>query len=186
MIAAPTAVSVDARRLAANLLVWLLAGLLAACASRPPVGDRGELLSGRLAVRIAADASAAERSMTVGFELSGNPQAGRIDFSTPLGSVVARARWLPGEVVLTTDEGERRFPDLDQMSQEVLGEVVPVAALFDWLRGRPWPGAPSQPMASGFAQLGWSVDLTRFADASILARREMAPVVTVRAVIDSQ
>lgn len=173
-------------RLARSLLVWLLAGLLAACASRPPMSAGTDLLSGRLAVRVEAGANSAERSMTVAFELRGNPQAGRIEFSTPLGSVIARANWSPGEVVLITDQGERRFDDLDRMSQEVLGEVVPVAALFDWLRGRPWAGAPSRPTADGFAQLGWSVDLSRFGDALILARREMAPVVTVRAIVDSR
>ncbi|WP_418317693.1 outer membrane lipoprotein LolB [Piscinibacter sakaiensis] len=169
------------RWLAASLLIALLAG----CASAPPA-DPAERLSGRLAVRVAGDAAAAERSMTVAFELRGDPQRGRIEFSTPLGSVVARASWTPGEVLLVTEQGEQRFADLDRMSQEVLGEVVPVAALFDWLRGRPWPGAPSRVVTGGFAQLGWTVDLTRFADALIIARRDAAPVVTVRAIVDSR
>ncbi len=168
------------------LAVLLLSSLLAACATRPAAVDGAELLSGRLSVRIAADAQSKERSLTVAFELTGNPQAGRIDFSTPLGSVLARARWSPQQVLLITDQGERQFADLDSMSREALGEVVPVAALFDWLRGRPWPGAASQPAADGkgFSQLGWQVDVSQLANSLISARRDKAPVVTVKAVID--
>lgn len=172
-----------AGRLAAALV---LAALLGACASNRPAATATEdLLSGRLSLRVAASASAAERSATLSYDLRGTPQAGRIDFTTPLGSIVARARWAPGNVVLVTEQGERAFADLDSMSREVLGEVVPVAALFDWLRGRPWPGAPSRATDSGFEQLGWQVDASRLAEASLLvARRDTPPVVTVRAVVD--
>jgi outer membrane lipoprotein LolB len=68
----------------------------------------------------------------------------------------------------------------------VLGETLPLAALFDWLRGRPWPGAPSRPVAAppGFEQLGWRVDLARFAEGQVDARRDRAPAVNVRARLD--
>jgi outer membrane lipoprotein LolB len=74
------------------------------------------------------------------------------------------------------------------LTEKLLGESVPVGALFDWLRGRPWPDAPSDvatnPAAPGFRQLGWDVDLADFANALVLARRERAPAVTVRAKLD--
>lgn len=162
----------------------LLAGVLAGCATRPPASASDDLLSGRLSLRVAASANSAERSATLAYELRGTPLAGQLEFITPLGSVVARARWSPGQVALITEQGERQFADLDSMSREVLGEVIPVAALFDWLRGRPWRGAPSQATASGFEQLGWQVDLSRFADSLLIAQRAMPPVVTVRAVIE--
>ena len=101
----------------------------------------GDTLAGRLAVRVEAHDGTAARSENAAFELQGSAQAGRLDLSTPLGSVLAQARWAPGSVVLATPQGERSFTDLDALTQEVLGESVPVAALFDWLRGRPWPGA---------------------------------------------
>ncbi len=169
------------RRQAALLL---LAGLLTACASRPPAAVGTDVLSGRMSLRVAASAGSAERSSTLAYDLRGNPQTGQIEFSTPLGSIVARASWAPGQVALTTEQGERRFADLDSMSREVLGEVIPVAALFDWLRGRPWPGASSRSTANGFEQLGWQVDLSRFAESQLVARRETPPVVTVRALIN--
>jgi len=60
--------------------------------------------------------------------------------------------------------------------------------LFDWLHGRPWSGAASVPTTPpaerGFAQLGWVVSLARFDEGWIAARREQAPVVTVRAKLD--
>ena len=164
--------------------------VMTACASvprdaQPVVADT---LSGRLAVRVEASEGAAARSENAVFELHGNAQAGQLNLSTPLGSVLAQARWAPGTVVLATPQGERRFADLDSLTQEVLGESVPVAALFDWLRGRPWPDAASTgrvaPAEPGFSQLGWWVSLARFDDGLVVAKRESAPVVTVRAKLD--
>lgn len=169
----------------------LLAALvMAACASVPqravPLG--GESLSGRLAVRVDANAGTAARSENAAFDLQGTAQTGRMSLATPLGSVLAEARWSDDSVTLVTPQGERRFPDLDSLTREVLGESVPVAALFDWLRGRPWPGAPSVPAVApaeaGFSQLGWTVSLARFDEGLIVAQRERPPVVTVRAKLD--
>jgi len=164
--------------------------LLAACASVPPAlaPAGGETLAGRLAVRVDPSGDSEARSVTAGFELRGAPAAGQLDLSTPLGTLMARARWAPGEVVLVTPQGETPYPSLDALTRDVLGESVPVAALFDWLHGRPWPGAPYEsatpPAAPGFRQLGWNVDLARLADATIAAVREQAPTVTVRVKID--
>jgi outer membrane lipoprotein LolB len=163
--------------------------VLAACAVVPQAPpDTGESLSGRLAVKVDADAANAARSVSAAFELQGDPQRGRLNLSTPLGSVLAQARWAPGSVVLVTPQGERQFADLDALTSEVLGESLPVAALFDWLRGRPWPGAASTvsapPAERGFEQLGWAVSLARFDEAWVVATRARAPIVTVRAKVD--
>jgi outer membrane lipoprotein LolB len=85
------------------------------------------------------------RTLTAAFELNGGPRAGRLDLSTPLGSILAQARWEPGEVVLATPRGESTFADLDALTRQALGESVPVAALFDWLQGRPWPVRRARP-----------------------------------------
>src|SRR5207244_13623349 len=102
-----------------------------------------------------------------------------------LGTVLAQARGSPGRVALLTSKGETRFASLDELTREVLGESLPVAALFDWLRGRPWSGAPSAAAATGdeagFQQLGWVVSLARFGEGLIAAKRPQAPAVTVRA-----
>ena len=163
--------------------------LLSACVVVPKGESRGsDTLSGRFAVRVDGTDGAAARSVTATFELLGSANSGQLNLSTPLGSVLAQARWAPGQVVLVTPKGETNYPDLDALTRELLGEGLPVAALFDWLRGRPWPGAVSTPTSApgetGFEQLGWVIDLARIDEAWVVARRERAPVVTLRAKLD--
>ena len=164
--------------------------LLAACAAVLPSEERlaGELIAGRLSVRVDGDDGAAPRALNSAFELKGNPTAGRLDLATPLGTMLAQVQWAPGRALLITPQNSTPYADLDALTAQLLGESVPVAALFDWLRGRPWPDAPSagNPASTepGFVQLGWSVDLARFAEALVVARRERPPVVTVRAKLD--
>lgn len=162
--------------------------VLGGCATPPrPAADLSapDQLAGRMTVRVDATPTSAARQVTAAFDLQGTPREGRLDLSTPLGTTLAQARWAPGKVALVTAQGETQFASLDELTREVLGESLPVAALFDWLRGRPWPGAPSTPAASaadpGFGQLGWQVSLARFADGWIDATRAQAPAVTVRA-----
>jgi outer membrane lipoprotein LolB len=170
---------------------WLVAAvLLGGCATSPPPATRAasDTLAGRMTVRVDATAGSAARSVTAVFDLQGGPQQGKLDLSTPLGTVLAQARWAPGRVALVTSQGERTFANLDDLTREVLGESLPVAALFDWLRGRPWPGAPSTPTVPpgerGFRQLGWVVSVARFDEGWISAQREQAPAVVVRAKLD--
>jgi outer membrane lipoprotein LolB len=176
--------------LASRSAAFLAALLLAACATVAPPAEApsGDILSGRLAVNVAATPQSSGRSLSAMFELQGDARVGRLNLSTPLGSMLAQARWAPGNVVLATPQGERRFDDLDGLTREVLGESLPLAALFDWLRGRPWPGTASHPLAApagaGFEQLGWVVDLARFDQSVVAASRDRAPAVTVRAKLD--
>ena len=166
-------------------LLWLLA-LLAACSSVPRAPVDGDILSGRLSVQVETEPGATPRTVSAVFELSGNALTGRLDLTNPLGNVIAQASWAPGTVWLKTPQGTRDYADLDSLTHEVLGESLPVAALFDWLRGRPWPGAPTRAdgAGAGFEQLGWAVDLERFAEGFVIARRARSPVVTVRARLD--
>lgn len=161
------------------------AALLAACATpRPPVGEAPvieERLSGRLALRVDGDA---RRSFNALFDLVGTAERGRLGLSTPLGQQVAQAEWSPRQVSLRSREGERLYPDLDSMAADALGQPIPFSALFDWLRGRPWPGAASAPAPGGFEQLGWTVDVSHQAEGAVQARRLAAPVVTVQVRLD--
>lgn len=173
------------------LLATLCLGALAGCASAPtpqvPIADQ-QALSGRLSVRVDATPSTPAQNVSGVFELEGAPAAGQLSLSTPLGTMMARARWTPERAWLTTSNGESSFNDLDALTREMLGESLPVAALFDWLRGRPWPGAPSRvrPVGGtpGFQQLGWTIDLARFEEGWVVAEREQVPRVSVRARID--
>ncbi|MCI1193473.1 outer membrane lipoprotein LolB [Calidifontimicrobium sp. SYSU G02091] len=156
--------------------------LLAGCATAPPAAD---VIAGRLALQVAAHDGAAERQLASTFELSGNAERGALLLTTPLGTTLAQAHWQPGRVELATGNGARVYTDLDALTRDVLGEALPLAALFDWLRARPWPAAPSEPTAAGFEQLGWSVDLARRADGWIVLQRARPPAVTVRVRLDA-
>ena len=158
-----------------------VAGLaaLAGCASlAPPVVP---VLSGRLSVQVAAHAGQPARGMNAAFELEGDGQAGALRLSSTFGPQLADARWSPGQATLRTSEGERTYADLDSLAHDALGEALPLQALPDWLRGRPWPGAPSQARPEGFEQLGWELDLVRWGEGFVSATRRAVPAVTLRA-----
>ena len=178
-----------ASRAAALFVAPLLAWAMAGCSVLPRIPAGADALSGRLTVKVDAAGGSAARSLSAAFELQGNADTGRLNLVSPLGSVLAQARWSPERVVLVTPQGESQFADLDSLTRDVLGEPLPVVALFDWLRGRPWPGAASAattpPADVGFEQLGWMVNLARFDEAWVAARREQAPAVTLRAKLDA-
>ena len=167
-------------------LALLAVSLLAACATPPPTPGEPVWTSGRISIRIAADASQAAQSISVAFELRGDGQSGELRLNSPLGMRVAQARWAPGVAVLDTPEGERSFDTLDELSRQTLGEALPLAALPDWIAGRPWPAAPHRVQEGGFEQLGWSVRLARQAEGWIDARREAPPEVVVRVRLDRE
>ncbi|PTT80232.1 outer membrane lipoprotein LolB [Pelomonas sp. HMWF004] len=161
---------------------------LAGCAQLPreaapaatAQGDESRL-SGRISVVVAGGVHSRGTGGSASFELLGGPLAGRLELTSPLGALVARASWQPGQVLLQTPGDERRFDDLDALTRELLGEPVPVAALFDWLQARPWPAAAHQKTSNGFEQLGWRIEPRLPA---LVATRLAEPVVTLRAKLD--
>lgn len=165
---------------------WLLAAtlLVAGCATRPANVDQMPWTSGRLSVRVDALAPQAARSVSAAFDLRGSGERGELRLSSPLGTLIASAIWSPGTARLITPEGETVFADLNALSQQALGESLPLAALPDWLAGRPWPSAPSLATTEGFDQLGWRVSLARLADGYLDAERSAAPIVRLRARIE--
>jgi outer membrane lipoprotein LolB len=154
----------------------LIAALAGGCATVP----NEPALSGRLSLQVAASAAEPARGFNASFDLRGTAEAGELRLSTPLGPQIAAARWAPGEVRLRTNDGERRYPSLDALAQDALGEPVPLQALPHWLRGQPWPGAAATSAGDGFEQLGWTLDLSRRAEGFITAVRAQAPAVTLR------
>jgi outer membrane lipoprotein LolB len=161
--------------------------VLAGCASTPPKPPdaAAAAVSGRLSVQVDAHGNQGARSVNADFDLQGNAEQGELQLATPMGTVLAQARWRPGEVWLKQSDGERRFANLTALADEVLGEPLPLGALLDWVRGRPWHGAPSAQRPHGFEQLGWTIDLAQWSQGLVVARRAAAPVVTVKAKLAS-
>ncbi|HYP32769.1 MAG TPA: lipoprotein insertase outer membrane protein LolB [Burkholderiaceae bacterium] len=176
--------------------VATLALLLQACATHPPPLP-GHVWSGRLAVRTDAAPDQPARSMSGQFELSGSASSGQLILTSPIGTTIARARWsdpvgtqgAPSRIELEADGGTTRYATLEDMMQRAIGDQLPLAAMFDWLDGRPWPGAPvvRGTAAPSFDQLGWHVDLSQLAGNRLIdaQRPQPAPVLHVRVKLDA-
>lgn len=167
--------------------LWALASLaLAGCASTPPPAQAP--LSGRLVVKVGASGERPAQSHTVAFELSGDERDGQMKLLGPLGAQLALARWSAGGASLQDAQGTRSFPDLATLADEALGEPLPLDALLHWLQGRPWPRAPHGVRSdgvAGFTQLGWAIDLGRYAvDGLVEAVRVAPPGLSVRVKLD--
>ncbi len=105
------------------------------------------------------------QSFSAGFDLRGTPSAGELQLTTPLGTSLATVVWSPGRAEMRQGGPVTRRGSLDELTTELSGTAVPVAALFGWLRGQ----AGEVP--------GWQADLSRQAEGRITARR-IAPVPT--------
>ncbi len=169
---------------AVRSMAFLSAAIFLGACATPPVVELGPVTSGRLALRMAADTDRQAQNVTAAFELQGTADRGELRLLTPLGTQLAAARWAPGNVSLQTSEGTQRFRTLDELAREALGEALPLAALPDWLAGRPWPLAPHQVVGDGFEQAGWQVLLTRLGEGLIEARRLALPEVLLRVRLD--
>ena len=165
------------------LAVACIAGA-AGCATPPVADGGGAWTSGRMSLRVDASPGREAQSLNAAFDLRGSGSQGELRLMSPLGTQLVAARWQPGIVMLTTPEGEQRFASLEALSRQALGEAVPLAALPDWLAGRPWPDAPHQSQPDGFAQLGWQVQTQQLAEGWISARRDAAPLVQLRVRLD--
>lgn len=166
-------------------LALLPPALLSACAHRA-AAPAAPARSGRLLLRVGPADAPPLRSVAAGFEYQGDARAGRLALDGPLGARLAEARWGDTGVVLTDAAGERRYDSLSALAAELLGEPLPLQALGDWLLGQPWPDAPAEPTAQGFAQAGWQVDTRALAAQGLLlaTRDTPAPALLLRVVLD--
>lgn len=128
-------------------------------------------LSGRLALRIHRPSDGATNGGSLLFELQGSQRQGQLLLQTPIGTTLAQVKWDEGGAEAITPQGKRRATTLDEVTQSLLGETLPMAALLRWLRGEPWDGAPHQAQPEGFAQLGWSISLEAWHENIIVAHR---------------
>ena len=142
-----------------RLVPWV-ALLLSACASVGPAPPSG--WSGKLGYRIDATSTQRAQAGSTLFELTGTAAAGSLRLTSPLGTLLADAQWSALGVSLKTERGEQAYATLEELGQ-ALGEALqgpplPLAALFDWLQGRPSTQAAHQVIEGGFLQLGWRVE----------------------------
>lgn len=131
---------------------------------------------GRLSLKLAATGQDSARGANMAFHLQGAPEQGELNLSTPLGTQMASVRWQKGLATLVTADGSKQFGSLDELTQHLLGEALPVTPLMSWLQGRPDPSQPVkivQPQV--FEQAGWQVDLTAWRSGHLEASRPPIP-----------
>ena len=151
-------------RMARWLVAVFAALLLSACAVPPrtPAAPGVQVWTGRLALTVEGQAS---QSFSAGFELKGAPANGELTLYNPIGGTLAVLAWSPGTATLRAGGTARQFPSLEALAQEATGAPLPVAALFDWLAGKPTPIE------------GWEADVAQVADGRLRARRTAPPPV---------
>jgi outer membrane lipoprotein LolB len=154
-----------------------MAALLSGCATppRPAATAQGTSAAwaGRLALQTDGEAPQ-QQTFAAAFELKGSAQSGELRLFSPLGQTLAALAWAPGKATLRASDGTREFDSLDTLVAQVTGTPIPIAALFDWLDGRP-------------AEVpGWHADLSQLAsDGRIVARRSAPlPAATLRVALE--
>ena len=148
------------RRTRPQAWAWpaLCALLLAGCAVPPrtPTAPGVQAWAGRMALTVEGQTG---QSFSAGFELKGAPETGELSLFNPLGATIAVLSWAPGSASLRSNGDTRQFPSLEALAQEATGAPLPVAALFDWLAGKPTPIS------------GWQPDVSQVAEGRLRARR---------------
>lgn len=125
---------------------------------------------GRLLVKVAEPNPS---SFSSSFELQGTATTGQLAFTNALGTTLARIAWAPGSATLQTISSPQAFTDMDALTLYAAGAELPVAQLFDWLKGQPTPSP------------GWEVDLSAQPKGRISAHRKAPlPEVSLRIVLE--
>ena len=123
-----------------RVFVVAAAAVLSACATTPPSADGVPWTTGRLSLRADATPQQPAQSLSAAFELRGSGDAGELRLNSPLGTQLVAATWAPGQALLRTPEGERRFSSLEELSRQALGESLPLPPCPTG-----WPPGPGLP-----------------------------------------
>lgn len=143
---------------------FLAALLVSGCATPPrppgPADAQAGPWSGRLALQVEDNQS---QSFSAGFQLKGSARAGELALFNPLGGTLAVLSWGPGNATLRSNGQAREFESVDALVAHATGSAIPVAALFDWLRGANTPVT------------GWQADLSQLDQGRLRAQRQQPP-----------
>lgn len=105
------------------------------------------------------------------FALMGDAQRGELHILSPLGSLLAQARWTEQAAIVERDGQLETYRDSAEMTTALTGAEIPLGAMFAWLQGQDTPVA------------GWH--LQRPSSRLLIAQRESpAPEVTLRFVLN--
>lgn len=166
-------------------------------APQAPVTGQWE---GRLSLKLGAFGQASSSGSQMAFELDVKGDQGTLSLSTPLGTRMAMVRWQAGLTPsstlaqLETADGTQAFDSLQDLTQQLLGEALPLQAMLHWLQGHPSPDLPFVALAGQnpetprhFVQAGWRVDASELNHGRLDAQREASSTqrsVTLRLRLD--
>jgi outer membrane lipoprotein LolB len=156
---------------------WLLpfiVVLAAGCAMPPKVPPGADVTTGPWSGRLALEVEEKQgQSFSASFELKGSAAAGELALYSPLGGTLAVLAWAPGLAKLRANGQARDFESVDELVTHATGAAIPVAALFDWLRGVDTPVR------------GWKTDLSLLGQGRLRAERfEPPPRTDLRVILD--
>jgi outer membrane lipoprotein LolB len=130
--------------------------------------------AGRISLVFDETAPGSPASFFGSFELRGQLHRGELDLLTPLGSVAAQLQWQPHQALLIQGGQTRSFASANELIAQATGTAISAQQLFDWLQGQSNTTSTSD----------WQVDLTRYADGRITAKRSGPPSATLRIILD--
>jgi outer membrane lipoprotein LolB len=160
--------------------------LIASCANNTPANrgfssknvptPPGEPLrySGRISLAVENATPGSASSFSGAFNLRGLPSEGEMQLLSPLGQVVANLFWQPGLAVFVQGQQTRPFNSVNDMLAQTIGVSASAEQLFDWLRGE----------QSAASDTDWQVDLSRYPEGRITARRIAPQAFTLRIILD--
>ncbi len=152
------------------IATFLIAGCARTSSHSGLIDAEKKLWAGRISLQIQSEPV---QAFFAGFELTGRPERGELTLTSPIGNVLGIMRWSPDEAVLASGSQIKRFTSVDALLEQTTGAAIPVAALFDWLRG------------TNTKLNGWSADLSGLDAGRIVATRtEPAPETRLRIVLD--
>jgi outer membrane lipoprotein LolB len=163
--------SVSVRTWFCALLLCALAG----CAQLPNQPVQPAQLSGPWSGRLhlLIDDPSAPQSFAAHFELQGSALHGTLDLTTPLGTMLARIQWQPGQATLETGSQTQTATSLETLVEQATRTAIPVQAMLAWLNGQQ-ASAP-----------GWHADLESLDQGRLTATRHSPlPGATLRIVLD--
>jgi outer membrane lipoprotein LolB len=148
-----------------------LALMATGCASpRLSATDANAYWSGRMAIEVLKEPP---ETLSAGFELQGSAQTGEMVLLSPIGTTLAVLKWSTQGAQLTQGQQQIESSNLQSLGAQLTGTELPIAALFEWLAGRPADAS------------GWQVDLSGHAQGKITAQRQQpAPGAFLRVVLD--
>ncbi|MEN9451071.1 MAG: hypothetical protein RLZZ369_130 [Pseudomonadota bacterium] len=141
----------------------------------PPVDQAAaQQWQGHFSIKLGPWGTQAAEGQSFTFYLQSTPKTGQLDLMTPLGTQLAQVNWSPQGTRIESSEGTQQFASLTEMSQQLLGEDVPLQALPHWLQGMPSPDLPPARISAdhlGFEQAGWTIDAHGLPNGKLQATR---------------